>query len=464
MNFIAKINNLSDQKKTAIVFIIATIVSSGLNMLTTPLFTRIMPIYDFGVISLYNTWYSLLFVIGSFSVTNAVVNVGFHNYPTDRNGYIAASLGLCTLFTVCLSIIFLFFSNSIIKFTGINYSLFLLMFLSFIFTTATQLWINLERYEYRYKKVFIITILTAIFSTILSVICVLSATDNYAGIKLWSTNIVPLLIGLYYFYYIMRNGALYNKEYWKFVIVFNSPLILHYLSQFILNGSDRIMINYFCNESSVALYSLSYTISNILLVIFTPINSVLIPYFHKLVDSKSTKQIEKCMNRVLLISAFILLSVSLFSPELILILGGEKYKTGIYVIPPITSSTLFIILYLLTSNIEFLYGKTHRIAIMTIVAAILNIVLNWLLIPRFGYIAAAYTTLAAFAIYSFLHLNNMYSLYGKMNNKFTIFVIITCSVVLCISSIYLFEYNIIRYCLIVLLLTCCILYYRKIKA
>jgi O-antigen/teichoic acid export membrane protein len=170
------------------------------------------------------------------------------------------------------------------------------------------------------------------------------------------------------------------------------------------------------------------------------------------------------MNRVLLISAFILLSVSLFSPELILILGGEKYKTGIYVIPPITSSTLFIILYLLTSNIEFLYGKTHRIAIMTIVAAILNIVLNWLLIPRFGYIAAAYTTLAAFAIYSFLHLNNMYSLYGKMNNKFTIFVIITCSVVLCISSIYLFEYNIIRYCLIVLLLTCCILYYRKIKA
>ena len=90
--------------------------------------------------------------------------------------------------------------------------------------------------------------------------------------------------------------------------------------------------------------------------------------------------------------------------EIIAILGGENYAGGIKIVPIVSFSTLFNVLYIYVANVEFLYGKTYRIALITITAALLNIVLNALLIPIFGFTAAAYTTLVAYCIYAILHI------------------------------------------------------------
>ena len=84
-----RFSSLSLERRSAIVFVLATAISSGIHMLTTPLFTRLMPVDSFGVVQLYNTWYQVIWVFATFSVTNAVVNVGFHDYPVDRIGYLS---------------------------------------------------------------------------------------------------------------------------------------------------------------------------------------------------------------------------------------------------------------------------------------------------------------------------------------------------------------------------------------
>lgn len=90
-------------------------------------------------------------------------------------------------------------------------------------------------------------------------------------------------------------------------------------------------------------------------------------------------------------------------PEVVKLLASSAYWDGIKIIPPIVLSNFVIFAYTLYVNTEHYYKKTKGITVNTVVAAIVNIVLNFLFIPKFGYVAAAYTTLASYLVSFALH-------------------------------------------------------------
>ena len=453
-----RFNSLSLERRSAIVFVLATAISSGIHMLTTPLFTRLMPVDSFGVVQLYNTWYQVIWVFATFSVTNAVVNVGFHDYPADRIGFLSSSLGISTFCTILITLFILLIKPWFEVISGLNTSLILLMAISFLFLNSTQLWICLNRYELKYKLVFCVMTLSGVFSSLLSLLFVYNTNHDYAETRLWSQNAIPILIGIIiYIYIVIKGKKFYNKKYWLFILFFNAPLLIHYLSQFVLSSSDRLMINFFCSESDVAIYSLAYLVSNILMVFFSPINSVIIPRTHKLMDDHNYKEVANFLYKLLFLIGAIILCISLFSPEIILVLGGKQYNAGIKIVPIVSASTLFTVLYLYVANIEFLYGKTTRIAIMTIIAAVSNVVLNAIFIPVFGFVAAAYTTLFAYIIYAWLHIRNMTKLVGnRIFSNMKLFVICTIITVACSLSVLISDINWLRYIIMTMILVVCI--------
>ncbi len=93
----------------------------------------------------------------------------------------------------------------------------------------------------------------------------------------------------------------------------------------------------------------------------------------------------------------------LISPEIIKLLGSESYWNAQYCVIPIIGAGYFTFLYTIPSAIEYYYSKTKYIALGTMGAAILNIILNFIFINLFGYIAAAYTTLFTYFIYFIVH-------------------------------------------------------------
>jgi hypothetical protein len=139
----------------------------------------------------------------------------------------------------------------------------------------------------------------------------------------------------------------------------------------------------------------------------------------------------------------------LFAPELLLIFGGKTYLEAKYVIPPVVLGYIFCMIYSLFSCLER-YAKQQKIfAVITFICAVANIVLNFLLIPVFGYIAAAYTTLFSYILSSLLHFLNArkIGLAGIYDLKM-ILKIIGYSILL--SALVLFSYTslLLRYGLI----------------
>lgn len=97
------------------------------------------------------------------------------------------------------------------------------------------------------------------------------------------------------------------------------------------------------------------------------------------------------------------IAVMLVGPELMLIFGGKQYMSAIGVIPPICFSVSLQFIYTLYVNVEFYLKKTKYISFATLGATIINIGANFLLIPHFGYVAAAYASIIGFVFMVVFH-------------------------------------------------------------
>lgn len=92
-----------------------------------------------------------------------------------------------------------------------------------------------------------------------------------------------------------------------------------------------------------------------------------------------------------------------FAPEAVRIFAPEEYYSAIWIIPPVAMSVYFMYSYDLFAKYAFYYEKTFLIMMGSVIGALLNIVLNYIFISRYGYQAAAYTTLICYIVYAVVH-------------------------------------------------------------
>lgn len=335
-----------------------------------------------------------------FCLCYAVFNVGMLDYPDKRDEYSFSLLILSNIITFCFSAILILLYPVIKTYLGLSLSLLLLMCIMYIFQPAYLFWVARERYEYKYKWVLVFAVLSAVVAPIISIIFITSNTlesDLYSRIFGFE---VPLCLIHMLFYLHLGKKAKWkiNTKYWKSVIVFNIPLIPHYLSSFLLNSSDRIMISYFVNDEATAYYSLAYSIASIALIIWTAIDNSLVPYTFEKMKKGEERDIRNVANPLILLFAFGCIAIICCAPEVVAFMGTSKYQEAIYVIPPIVGGVYFQVQYFLYSNILYYYKKPKYVMLGSLCAMSVNLVLNYFCINRFGFIAAGYTTLFCYAI------------------------------------------------------------------
>ena len=144
----------------------------------------------------------------------------------------------------------------------------------------------------------------------------------------------------------------------------------------------------------------------------------------------------------------------LFAPEIILLVGSQKYMDAIYVMPPVAASVYFTFLYNLFSCVEFYYEKTKQIMVASLVAALTNLVLNYIFIKIYGYVAAGYTTLVCYILLSIVHFDFMRKAVSeevKVSELFDLKAILGLSILVITSMmvcVVLYSHTYLRYCVL----------------
>lgn len=395
------------QVRASFWFLICSFLQKGISVITTPIFTRLLSTAEYGQYGAFDSWLKIITIFVSLHLYSGVYTQGLVKFSEDRRRFSSTIQGLTLTLAGGWTVVYLVFYNywnSLFSLTTVQMLAMLVMIWA---TSAFNLWAGEQRVEYRYQKLVLATLIVSLAKPVIGIIFVKLATDKVTA-RILGLAIVELIGYTGFFIVQMKRGhQFYSAKYWKHAILFNIPLIPHYLSQTVLNSADRIMIKNMIGSSEAGIYHLAYSISQIMTLFNIALSHTLSPWIYlKLKNNKAT-DIARIGYLSMGIIAVVNLAVIAIAPEVVGIFAPESYKDAIWVIPPVAMSVLFTFSYDLFAKLEFYYEKTTFIMIASMVGAVLNIILNYYFIQLYSYYAAAYTTLVCYVIYVFAHYSFM---------------------------------------------------------
>ena len=87
---IDKYNSMGTALKAGVWFTVCNFLQKAICMITMPIFTRLLPTEDYGLFTIYQSWYSIVFIFATLNLTGAVVNNGMIKYPDKRAEFISS--------------------------------------------------------------------------------------------------------------------------------------------------------------------------------------------------------------------------------------------------------------------------------------------------------------------------------------------------------------------------------------
>ena len=437
-----KIKKRNIVTKAGIWFTICNLLQRGIQFLVTPVYTRLLMPEGYGRYSTFLTWCNLFGVIATLSLSSGVFNKAMAKYEDSRDDYLTSMIGL-SLFSTLVAVLVYFcvypFCSNLI---GLNVQQSILMFICIYFQMVIQLWSARRRYEYDYKPLIITTMCFAFLIPTIGISLYYLVFRSEMGVIIGYTT-ASLSVGLVLFSVSIRGiSRLYNRDFWKYALAFNMPLIPHYLSNILMGQSDRLMISHYCGDYYTGIYTLAYQISLVMSIVSNGMENAITPWTYENIKSEAYDNIKSRLNPLVVISTVPFIMIMLIAPEFVSVLGSSEYKDAIFVIPPVVASTYIMFINTFLVSILFYYEKNVNVMISTSIGAIANIILNAILLPRVGYIAAAYTT---FIGYLLIFAMNFVSIKRKLWNVggkiysikiFTISIAIICAAIVVSIRIY----------------------------
>ena len=465
-----KINSIPEGVKASVAYTTCSILQRCLSMITMPLFTRILTQEQYGQYSVYISWMGILTIFITLNLAYGSFSKAMVKFEDDRHGYVAAVQNLTVVLAAVFLLIYLPFQNLWNKLFELPTPLILLMVAEIVLQSALLCWYGQRRFEYKYKGVVALTLLVSILSPILAYILVVTSQEKgYARIVGYAATVIIAGFGCFIYTTVRGKGGM-KKEYWKYALTFNLPLIPYYLSQVVFNQSDRIMISHMTGTDKAAMYSVAYTLATILTFVLNAVNGSYVPWFYGKIKENKGKENQPMANGISLLMAFLLLAVIALAPEIITIMAGSSYREAIWVVPPVAMSLLLLFYAQLFINVEFYYEEKTMLVWGSIGAAVLNIILNWVLIPMFGFVAAGYTTLASYIVFAGWNYFNVKLIaknkgitldYFNVKALIGIFLIFAA---LSFLATALYELLLIRWCIIGAVLLALVIFHKKVIA
>ena len=394
-----KLNSLSPAAKASVWFVISNIALKGMSFITTPIFTRLMEIEDYGTTSVFVSWESIISIFATLSLAGGVYNVAQTKYEDDIEGYTSTMISLTFIasllvYTGC--IVFNIFFPYVFE---LSTPFLVFMWIQTFTNAVISFWLIRRRFIYDYKSVIAYTFANSLLSPAIAIVAILLFPDHAAYAKVVGAGIAGILFGIVLCVISCVKGRkAYSGKYWGYALKFNLPLIPHYLSSTLLYSNAKLMINSMVGKAEAGIYGIANSITGLISIITQAINFALIPYTVQSVKAKNYKGLKNTVSVCTLLVSVVCLGVMLFAREGILIFATEEYLDAVWFIPPLTMATLFSFIYGIVGNILFCYEKTWQMSAITIVCAVINLILNFFCITYFGYIAAGYTTLLCAAI------------------------------------------------------------------
>lgn len=379
-------------------YFFANVATKALGFISIPIFTRLFTQEDYGIVAVFASYVGIMTVILSLNSYTAV-----DRYYYEKTDDFGEFIGTCFIFVglilcVSVTVYVLFYQqiNSLMKLPGL---LPIYLLFAYLFAIIRRIYARILVPQKKSKEFAIISALNGYIGFAIAILFVYLLKENrYLG-RIWATLLIGFIFSIYYIKEISKYLKFNFKiGHIKYIANYSIPLIPHTLSSVILAQFDRIMINNIINTTSVGLYSLAYNVGMLMLLFIHSITPALLPDFFKLVDNKEYNRLDVLFEKIFLIVTTVAFGLILFAREIVIILADEKFHSALSVVPIVVIGYVFYGMYIVYGMYAGYKKKTIFTSIITLTGGISNIILNAIFLPKYGYIAAAYTTVFSYFI------------------------------------------------------------------
>lgn len=397
--------------KAGIGYTIGNVMVKGINFLAIPIFSRLLTTEEMGLYTVFAAYEAVLFVFIGMALHSSIRSAKYE-FEGKIDDFTSSIMGIYWINLIVALFISIVFNKILTKLLDLDLvTLVMLVIYSFGIAVVTLYNARISL-DYEYKKYIKVSLASTIGNVGLSLILIKTIFNSSRGFgRVLGITISTVLVTVYIIYDLYKRARpTFRKKYWKFGIKYSLPIIPHGISQVLLAQFDRIMINKMIGKSEAGIYGLVGNIKLILAIISDSISEVWMTWFY---EKMKNKEIEAVRSRARQLGYFFLIiaiGVMSISPELVLIIGGQKYAVGKYVAIPMILDAFVLFIYNVIVPSEYFKQKTSFIMWGTMSAAVINIITNYIFIQKYGFIAAAYTTLFAYICYMILHLVISYRL------------------------------------------------------
>ena len=171
-----KYKSLSAPVKASIWFTVCNIIQKGIALISTPIFTRIMTTQQYGVYTIYQSWYQVLTIFATLNLSAGIFNNGLTKYPEKKSEFVSSLQGLSTTVTFVLFLIYVAIPQFWNELLGLGTLFVVAMFVQLLFEPAYLFWSAEQRYQYNYKSLIFTTMIIEIGSHLIGIIAVISTS------------------------------------------------------------------------------------------------------------------------------------------------------------------------------------------------------------------------------------------------------------------------------------------------
>lgn len=361
---------------------------------------------------LYGTW-SIIWVtitlvapLATVGLTSSIIR--FLAAKTDRdslrNGLlfsILVTFGVAVLFTLVMILSSGIFSSDIIKNPSDSI---LVKLASFLIITQSLIAICLAYFRaLRQMKTYAVLALSNVVMNVTLIVGFLYLGWELTGL-IWAFLISDsiCIIGSLGFAFKQIGFGMPKFDELSKYLVFGLPLMFNTFILWVVNSSDRYLVGYFMQPKDVGIYNAAYVLAGVLSLALGPVQVVLFPTISHSYDKgdvdKTRFYLSKSLKYLMVISIPAAFGLSALAAPLLHLLTSSEFISGSMVVPFIALGIIFYDFYAVTLYIIYIVKKTYWEVILLSIAAVTNLAINFVLIPKLGILGAAVASFVAYLV------------------------------------------------------------------
>jgi len=388
--------------KDSAVYIVPAIITRGLSIFFFLLYTRVLNPVDFGSLDLLLIFAAIVNLTIALEVSQGVARFFAAESDSDKKvGYSSSAFWFTFACYSIFSPLIFFLSPFVATFIMGQPGLQLVFQVGIIYIWVNGLFYlvqNQFRWELRSKNYAIVSLVMAFVTAAVSIWLAYFHNWGLLGLLIGMVTgcLTATVLGLWWLRtsFRFRFDTVLLKE----MLAFSAPLVFSGIAVWVNLYVDRMMINHLLSIEEVGLYGIGYRLASIAGLLMVGFQGALTPLVYAHYQNHDTpRQLERIFRLFLTFALLVFLALTLFAIDILALMTTPAFYGGAVVVIFLVPAILLSNMYIFSPGIG-IAKKTHLIVWINIFGGLLNVVLNYLLIPRMGIEGAGFSTILSYLV------------------------------------------------------------------